>query len=225
MKKILLLLVFSTFSSFAQQSFDLIKSLNADRMVDINSKIKLINTYGNTFEFNDSDKIIIKDLELFLKNPFDNSITNFQLSNSLERLDAIAKKVVIPQVNSMIKGGSGNIKNNEILKPLFKDTAIEALTELPSSIPSGYSASTQIINALSQFLVDRTKQELTLTFYENFKDKLEVSININLSDGSILTIKLKDLFKTTYRLFESKNYFDELGEHNTSEKSILILHL
>lgn len=214
MKKILLLLVFSTFSSFAQQSFDLIKSLNADRMADINFKIKLINTYGNTFEFNDSDKIIIKDLELFLKNPFDNSITNFQLSNSLERLDAIAKKVVIPQVNSMIKGGSGNIKNNEIIKPEFKDTAIKALTELPSSIPSGYSASTQIINALSQFLVDRTKQELTLTFYENFKDKLEVSININLSDGSILTIKLKDLFKTTYRLFESKNYFDSpsLGE-------------
>ncbi|WP_396179419.1 hypothetical protein [Flavobacterium sp.] len=213
MKKILLLLIFAAFSGYAQQSFDQVKSLTKEKKADLRSKINLIET-GNVFGgVNYEDKKIITDLKLFLDNPFDTRISNFSLPGALEKLEEIAKKVIVLESSPNIIGGNGN-KSTVAIKPEFKDTAMEALTKLPSVAPSGYAASTQIINALSQFLVDRTKQELTLTFYQNFKDKLDGAVTIDLGNGSFLTIKLKDVFKNTYRLFESKNYFDSpsLGE-------------
>jgi hypothetical protein len=214
MKKFLLLLLFTTFSGFAQQSFDQIISLTKEKKADLFSKINLIDTGyipdGITFE----DKKSINDLKLFLQNPFDTNISDFSLSKSIEKLNNIAIKVIPPVSSEMVIGSSGNKSKPVTIIPQFKDTAIEAFSGLPSVLPSGYSASTQIINALSQFLVDRTKQELTITFYDNFKDKMEKSINIDLGNGNFLKIELKDVFKNTYRLFESKNYFDtpSLGE-------------
>jgi hypothetical protein len=214
MKKILLILILTSLNCFSQQNFDLLKSLNSEKKADLSLKISLTKTGIIPGGITDEDQKSIKNLELFLKNPFDKNISDFSLSNSLERLDDIVKKVIIAETNEMTKGGTASTGSIKIGKPQFKDAAIEALTELPSIIPTGYSASTQIINALSQFLVDRTKQELTLTFYENFKEKLDTVINLPLQNGGILSIKLKEVFKTTYRLFESNNYFDSpsLGE-------------
>jgi len=214
MKKKLLLLILTTFSGWAQQSFDQITSLTKDKKADLISKIKLIDTGFIPNGINSEDSKIINNLKLFLQDPFDKNISDFSLSKSIEKLNNIAKKVIPLTSSDIVVGGGGHKSKPEILKPQFKDTAIEAYLGLESVIPSGYSASTQIINALSQFMVDRTKQELTITFYESFKEKMEKSINIDLGNGNFLKIELKDVFKNSYRLFESKNYFDtpSLGE-------------
>src|SRR5690606_29353838 len=103
-------------------------------------------------------------------------------------------------------GGNKGMDGSDEVKP--DSLKVQPIKNLPSVIPSGQSLTTQIVDALSKFLVERTKQELTITFYDNFKGKLNKPIVIKISDNDSLVVKLDKLFPYTYRLFESQEYFD-----------------
>src|SRR5215217_4809606 len=100
-----------TINCFGQQSFNLIKSLNSQKKADIILKINLINNGSVHGEITPTDKEIIKNLELFLKDPFDKKISKFSLTESLRKLDDIK---VYPLVSSA--KNSGGQKNTEIEK-------------------------------------------------------------------------------------------------------------
>ena len=96
MKKIILvLIILLAFGGYAQQSFDQVKSLTNEKKAYLQSKINLVESGNVVGEVNYEDKKIINDLKLFLDNPFDTRISNFSLSVAIEKLEEIAKKIII----------------------------------------------------------------------------------------------------------------------------------
>lgn len=235
MKKIILLMFICSISCWGQQNYDYIKSLNTFKISDIKSDISRINRYANEIiDYNGStNQKVITNLEFFMKDPFDKKITDFSLIEALKVLEEIKELLPVEEVNAMISesGNKNNLpkdrdgdfvpdymdkcpdvkgtyRNNGCPEAQVEANYLESLSALSSSVPSGYSTTTKVIDAISKFLVERTKQELTLTFYENFKGKLNQIIEVKIDDTHTLKINLKEVFFNTNLLFESKNYFE-----------------
>lgn len=72
---------------------------------------------------------------------------------------------------------------------------------------TSFSGITPIVDGAAKFLVDRTKKEIALTFFENFTQKLKDSISFTIrekNNTSIpVSIKLSGLYPSTYTLLSS----------------------
>ncbi|WP_432671223.1 hypothetical protein [Flavobacterium sp. SM2513] len=178
-------------SGFAQHSFDVIKILDSHKVEGMERKLKGIHS---------TDERII-NLDLFLKNPFDTSIKNFNILESVKYLDAI------PLKNGTKKG---NKKNDSIINIVDSVYILKDITDVASSVSSvssGFSPTTQLIDATASLLVERTKQEITTAFYQNFKGRLNTSFDISLNDTDTIKVSLNTVFPNTHLLFVSQDYF------------------
>ncbi len=98
---------------------------------------------------------------------FDNPFINSE--------DEDGTKILLPNSYSNLIVGS----NKNTLQPSIDESTI---TGYPSA-PSGYSAggfTTKLVDGLSRWLVKRTKQELSLTFFNRFKQALNEQPDLNI---------------------------------------------
>lgn len=217
MKKIyhLLLIGFAFTTSYSQSTLELAKQLDTEKTKLLKNNITEVlqfSTIGTPAE-----KELVEKLALFLNNPFNPSIGDFDLNASIKALQSMVNQ--LPVVSEYVKGGNKNTPlptiitgNSKSIETLSK--SIEVATHLNSDIVPGQALSTKIIDATAKFLVDRTKQELSLSFFENFREELKKDISITLTNGTEITLHLKDIFPNTYLLLDNRNYLDipTLGE-------------
>ncbi|MCA0154459.1 hypothetical protein [Winogradskyella vincentii] len=75
---------------------------------------------------------------------------------------------------------------------------------------TGNSGLTSVVDGLAKFLVDRSKKEIALTFFENFNDRLNTELEIKFKEnGKDVTIKVNpsELMPTTYLLLQSSEAY------------------
>jgi len=95
----------------------------------------------------------------------------------------------------------------------LKDIAaanFEELSLVDASEFSSNSAFTSVVDGLAKFLVDRTKKEVALTFFENFNDRLNTELEIKFNEnGNDITVKVNPskLMPNTYLLLESSESY------------------
>lgn len=212
-KYFLFYLLFAFATSYSQNTLELSKQLNKKNTDLLRTQIEeALNLSSNSTP--EQRSLVIK-LKQFLDNPFDKNISEFNLNASITALQSIVIKPIMNEKGTW-KGNQIYIDDNKFMKDLSVN--VKSASNLTSDIVPGQAISTKIIDATAKFLVDRTKQELTITFFENFRDKLNEEIPINFPVGNGIynaekktdTVKLylRDFFPKTFLLLNNKNYFD-----------------
>lgn len=207
---VLLFVLFATLDSYGQNYYTIIKDLDKNEVDFLLGTINAIeaNKFYAAKYSQLPEKKYIDDLKLFLLDPFDKNIKNLDLSKSI--LMAINVYTTMDREVSDAKSvdeDDDTDTDGDGVADFFDAVPPASVMATAGSIPTGMSSSTAIIQALSDFLVERTKQELTLTFFETFKTRLKETIVITIGQDTI-TISLKELFYNTYILLESQNYFE-----------------
>ncbi|WP_111308848.1 alpha/beta hydrolase [Confluentibacter sediminis] len=146
-----------------------------------------------------NQKEMVKTLGKFIEDPFDENIHDFDLEKTLKifnglDINSCFDAMVDSKLNSFVSGINLNVEKN-----------------LDSELSTGKSLTTAIIDGTAQFLVERTKKELTLTFYDNLKEIIDkdyiITLNSNYNRATI-TINLQEVFPKTILLLKSQNSFD-----------------
>jgi len=222
MKKILVLSMLLLMCSviYSQNAYK-----NVLRIKEINTPIGLIlledaitRGYWNDYD-NDSSVDELRKFKSFLETPLDFSIS-VDVEKSLELLNSVH---IIQDKNSFLTTDKALIEKQkkealiERQKILDRENLISKLKNIGTNqtgegiIPKGLSPTTEIISGIADFLVESTKKELTLAFFEAFKKKLDREFSFDLSiEGHSISFKyeLKDFFSNSYQVLVSKNYFD-----------------
>ncbi|MFH6937084.1 hypothetical protein [Flavobacterium sp. FlaQc-30] len=217
MKKITIVLLFSVYCS-AQNAYRDAKLLTTPKVAVILSQIKKLQ--ADDLYSTRSYKMEVDNLKSFLDNPFSEAAFVIDIPQSLEtlnRAEAYLASTVTAAGGHADTDGDG-ISDSKDKCPdkagRFADKGCppEPMTDLPLK---GQDMTTVLVDALAKFLVDRVKQELTISFYENFKTKLDKVITVQLKNVKdsvgkpvMLTLELKKLFPNTYLMLSSKKYFD-----------------
>ncbi|GAA4892539.1 hypothetical protein GCM10023311_16290 [Flaviramulus aquimarinus] len=175
-------------------------SNNEDIIAFINSIDDVTDCIG------DEEKNLVIQLGKFLAEPFNNDLSDFDTNMVLKVFEDI-------DVTSCYKNKMLIAKHAPIKSKINFDSKInlEILKDTDDQLNSGKSLTTNIIDGTAQFLVERTKKELTLTFYDNLKEILDKDYIITLnSDGKKVTINinLEEVFPKTLLLLKSQNSFD-----------------
>lgn len=220
MKKITIILLFSV-SCFGQNAYRDAQLLSESGSAEILKRIQSIKTipgYDNYDKKGD-----IENFEKFLNSPFD-TVAKIDVQESLKFITAVEK------IGELL---SKKIKLDK--NTLFDDTDADGIPDKaddctnktglnPEGCPEvlkaaetlkGQSITTILVDALAKFLVDRVKQEITITFYDNFRSRLKetIIIPLTINKGGIMVkikveVKLRELFPQTFLLLESSRAFD-----------------
>ncbi|WP_157961140.1 hypothetical protein [Lutibacter citreus] len=160
---------------------------------------------NNKYPIDVKTKNALNNFRFFLDNPF---------NKDLEQINVKELMKIIKDIRAV------NIETTKIA-PIYLDSLI--LDEVlvvgsnnhdlisNSTASSGKSLPTEIIDAMSRFLVERTKQELTLTFFDNFRSKLSDTLYfpIKLNNNTInINIQAKTLLPNTFLLIDNRQFFD-----------------
>lgn len=213
-KYFLFYLLFAFATSYSQSTLDLSKQLNEKNTDLLKTNIK--DVLGFSSIGTPEERSLVNKLKLFLENPFDKNISEFNLNASIKALQSMVNQKPLMNEKGPWKGNSTFVEDHTFMKDLSGN--VKSASNLTSDIVPGQAMSTKIIDATAKFLVDRTKQELTITFFENFRDKLNEGIPINFpaengiynaeKKGDTIQLYLRDFFPKTFLLLNNKNYFD-----------------
>ena len=199
MKKALIFLLLIIFIkvSYTQTSYYTAIEI-AKEKTNFISTIELLNSEG--FKFNRDDSIALKDFLIFLYDPFDStlfSIDPLRIKSILVEHDKEINDLIKRQEEKHLLLKKDNAQKSKNFKTNYnlKEATIGAISP-------GLSLGTKIIDASAQFLVERTKEELTLAFFNKFKDQLDSKF------------VLRSLFPNTYLLLKTRDYFQipSMGE-------------
>lgn len=177
-----------------------IKALNTPRGIAKINRMLTIN------ELPKEDKKVLSDFKSFLNTPFD-----YTINLNIEKCIEIVTNYVIVESNNIIGQKSVRNKNSILDNQILIKNIEKAVPSKNTSLAEGLTVSTKLIDATAKFLVDRTKQELTITFFQKFKEKLNSDriLEFDLENQNIkFNIKLKELLPHTYLLLDSKDFFD-----------------
>ncbi len=181
----LIMLFMCSFTSSYSQSY----YYDAKEIAENKEKLqKEIQKILNDREDHDSKDIMgIENFNKFLENPFDDSI---------KPIDYFKTVVLINKLNEPIDSNR-QISNDEI-----KSTNMSVLASLPpdalsplSSATSSLTVTTKLIDATAQYLVKRTQEELTIAFFDKFRDNLNK------------VPELEALFPNTSIMIQTQDYF------------------
>ncbi|HHH50541.1 MAG TPA: hypothetical protein ENK52_06150 [Saprospiraceae bacterium] len=138
----------------------------------------------------------------FLQNPFGTNIAPFEVSEIINLWDG-EQYFFESDTTSFIDIAEIKMSDN----PKMKRTANIAA-------PTGLSLTTRLVDATARFLVDRTKKELTISFFDKFRDQLDEVHNVPFAGNAMVDIRLKTILPNTYLLLDSRQYFDtpSMGE-------------
>ncbi|TPG38394.1 hypothetical protein [Flavobacterium pectinovorum] len=216
MKKIIIIIMLLSVTSYGQNAFQDAKKLNRIRVAELEKKLGIITSSAEFATYKNKEDL--ENFQKFLLDPFNPKLAaidvSLSLGNILEMETIMARKVggVAGQFDT---DGDGVADKNDACPNEYGTFANygcpdgkDAKTLVP---PTGQDMTTVLVDALAQFLVDRVKQELTITFYENFRKKLKDTIEIKVTiEGKAIVIKieLRVLFPNTFLLLDSKEYFD-----------------
>jgi len=172
MKKIIILTVL-----FIEVFLTKAQNVNYDAAIDIaanknnyRKKINILLSDKKYKNLSDSDKRIkaLKNFSTFLNDPFNNTLDKINYWDIKGELDSNNEKIFTKEEK---------FESSPIIAPL-----------------DGITLPTKIIDASAKFIAERTKQELTIAFFNKFRKQF--------SDN-----KLADLFPNTAYLLNSSDYF------------------
>jgi|GEM_PF-6978036 len=164
------------------------------------------------------NRLILSNFVNFLKEPY----IDMQYPIDLDKIFTILKDVSLPtQIIANNNSGNSNKanRNSQVLTPIQSASEnikeafdiLSPINNVEGTMASGLSFSTRAIDATANFLVDRTKKELTITFFETFVENLDgniaVTVNVN-GNPEVFNVQIKTFFPNSYLLLSSKRYFD-----------------
>ena len=222
MKKITLILLFSM-SCFGQNAYRDAHLLSEKGSAGILKRIQNIQS-TEVFQ-NYPQKGEIDNFEIFLNTPFAESLTHIDVKESLGYISEVEMLILADQrLNEGKKKDEivdlfGDQDGDGVADSIDKcpDTAGPASNQgCPEALKAaealkGQSITTILVKELSDFLVERVKAELTITFYDNFRTRLKETLIIPLvieGDTINVEVKLRLLFPETFLLLESAGEFD-----------------
>jgi hypothetical protein len=161
---------------------------------------------------NEGKRKLVKEFSNFLKTPL-----NFSKASKALDIDYILRLI---RTANLPAGGSISVdekSNNELLeesawiKMQKAISSAEKLTSTSGIVPDGISFTTRAIDGAAKFLVDRTKKELAITFFQRFENELNdtIFVDVDIENKEIrFETQLKLVMPNTYLLLNSKEYFD-----------------
>jgi hypothetical protein len=145
----------------------------------------------------------LENFSVFLNDPFNPNLQPIDVSEILHILQS-AEPIVMGEYQPTKSGDNYELK--EIEKFLESVENIEAQSK-STALTGGVSFTTRLIDGTSKFLVNRTKRELSISFYEQFYHKLNEPLYYKLAQDSV-QVYLKDVLPNAYMLFDSKRVFE-----------------
>lgn len=205
-KKIVLIALFITYFSncFSQSNSAYLEAIALEKI----SNSSLFIEYENNIQafecLSDNEKSTIEDLKYIFENPLEYNGNDLKLYKYLE----ILKQIDISKCETLNKYKKDEVIKNSITELDFN---LKTISQEDTSTNTGYSLTTNIIDGTAKFLVDHSKKEIALTFYDNFKSKIDKNYTITLFNGEINTtvsFKLSDIFSNTILLLSSNESFE-----------------
>lgn len=173
----------------------------------------------------ESNRLELINFVNFINNPFENMTYEIDLDAIFKILEGVSfPKEIVFNSNSGNKNNSGNYERylspNQIAERKINEAVsiLSPAENLKGTVANGLSFSTRAIDATANFLVDRTKKELTITFFNNFVVNLDGTIPVRIKIDSVpivLNVQIKTFFPNSYLLLSSKRYFDTPSFGNT----------
>jgi hypothetical protein len=220
-KSIILLFLVISEVCFSQNAFEVASKLNEKDIDQLNTKIdKLLNSglVGN------NELIYLTNFKKFLNNPFSNDI-DFKYLKPDKSIEQIKNTDLMADEDgdgildsddrcpgetgtSFNSGCPNESEESKKLNSIFN--SIENITnnDDDNSEFSSISPLTSAIDATAKFLIDRTKKEISLTFFENFNTKLNNTISFSIKNGDKdidVSLNLSEVFPSTHILLNSSN--------------------
>jgi hypothetical protein len=205
MKKLFYMLVFLSFQTiFSQSAFESSKTISEHLK---KNKIELVLQHRNLM-WTDAENTNyywqkLENFSVFLNDPFNPNLQPIDVSEILHILQS-AEPIVMGEYQPTKSGDNYELK--EIEKFLESVENIEAQSK-STALTGGVSFTTRLIDGTSKFLVNRTKRELSISFYEQFYHKLNEPLYYKLAQDSV-QVYLKDVLPNAYMLFDSKRVFE-----------------
>ena len=152
---------------------------------------------SDNWEVDSIDRHKIENFLHFLENPFDQNIEPFDVQEIYDLWDVVYTEAI-------------GYKKDQLEEIRFKKEDMESIPRqsAPALAPGGLSFATRVIDATAQFLVNRSKKELTISFFNKFQDQLNQVHQIPLSENTQMEVRLKSILPATYLLLDSRQYFD-----------------
>ncbi|WP_289057288.1 hypothetical protein [uncultured Flavobacterium sp.] len=210
--KIFAAVLLLSIASYGQNAFEESRFLNDAKVTGLKQRIDKIKEEPDFAKY-DYQKDIV-NFRLFLENPFTLDLSKINVVRSVEYLGAFEQMIAVKRAAGAADGDGDGISDKDDACP--DDPGIVLKNGCPESKKAqvaitGQDMTTVLVDALAQFLVDRVKQELTITFYENFRKRLKdtITFTVKIEGNNVqATVRLKDVLPNTFLLLESKQYFD-----------------
>lgn len=225
-KTTLLLSILLSFSLYSQSGYEVAKELSSKNIDSLRLDINNLLQYRTRLTKQTVEQL--ENLKFFIDNPFSNKIDFKKLK--ISKTIAIAEK---DSVSNKDIDGDGVLDtfdkcatpssifnfgcpDDDESKKSFYNVLSDSKGVLKSNVNETAfsplnSPFTKTVDAFSKFLVDRTKKEIALTFFENFSSKLKKDITFKVKGKNnkdiFVSLKLSDLFPSTNTMLVSIDGF------------------